>query len=359
MTATTTDTATAPNAPAVSDGIDPGSPGLPAGARLMTGVKPTGRLHLGNLLGAVLPYLRLAGQTETSYLGVMDLHAMTVTHDPRELATRTREMFALLLACGTDPNRTVMFVQSHVPAHTELAYLIECLAHVGEMTRMVQFKDKSDGTGDDGTRLSLLTYPALMVADVLAYRTTHVPVGADQKQHLELARTVARRANRRYGDVFTVPAPIVPAAGSRVMALDDPTRKMGKTGSTDAGTVGLLDDEATVRRRFARAVTDPFGEVRYAPVDQPGVANLLGVLGALTGQDPAGLSPGFARYSDLKTAVADETVTVLAQIRSRYAAVIGDPSGLDRLIRVGAERAQEVAGETVRDAKRALGLLPP
>ncbi|HYY11029.1 MAG TPA: tryptophan--tRNA ligase, partial [Kineosporiaceae bacterium] len=285
--------------------------------RLVTGLTASGRLHVGNYVGAVRPLLELAASGSTQpVVFVADLHAMTVEHDPGVLRERTRELAATLLACGLGDDAT-LFLQSAVPAHAELAYLLECTAAYGEMTRMIQFKEKA-GRERSSARLSLLTYPALMAADILLYQADVVPVGDDQRQHLELTRTLARRFNARYRDVFTVPSAAVPEAAARVRNLRVPTAKMGKSdGGT--GVVHLLDDPVRIAATVRSAVTDLDPALSYDPDLRPGVANLAELLGALTGRSPAATLAGLRGAGALKAAVTEALVETLRPVRSRYA----------------------------------------
>ena len=306
---------------------------------------PSGRLTLGNLLGALRP---MRERQEDAYYGLSDLHAMTTAHDPAALRERATEMGTLLLAVGLD--RATLFRQSHVPAHAELAYLLECTAYTGELSRMVQFKEKGRGVGS--TRVSLYTYPVLMAADILLYRPAAVPVGADQRQHVELTRDLAVRFNRTYGEVFTVPEVAVPSAGARVMDLADPTRKMSKSADS-AGSVFLLDPPDVVRRKVARAVTDSdtgADAVRRDPA-KPGVTNLLDVLEACGGS-----ADGITTYGALKRAVTDAVVAELAPLQQRYAELAADPAHVASVYRAGAERCREVTAPVLAAAQEAMGL---
>jgi tryptophanyl-tRNA synthetase len=316
----------------------------------LTGFKPTGRLHLGNLLGAVRPLVAAQDRSESIAM-IADLHAMTMEHDPDRVRALTLEQATVLLAAGVDPQRTAIIVQSQVPEHTELHYLLECLTHFGEAARMIQFKEKSAGGGP--VRLSLLTYPVLMAADILLYDTRQVPVGDDQSQHLELARTIATRFNHRYGETFVVPEGIRPETAARIMDLADPATKMGKSGGSGAGRIGLLDPPEVVRRTVARAVTDTVGRVRRDPVHQPGVTNLLAVLEACTGA-PAG---EFTSYGELKRAVTDAVEATLAPVRARHAELVRDPGHVRKLLADGREKVRPTAQATVRRARQAIGLL--
>lgn len=323
--------------------------------RVFTGLKPTGRLQLGNYLGAIRPLLDLVTDPANETLVcVADLHALTVDHDPRRLRALSLELATTLLACGLDP-RARLFLQSSVPAHTELSYLLESTATYGEMSRMVQFKEKS--TGRESTRLSLLTYPALMAADVLAYRTDVVPVGDDQRQHLELTATLARRFNARYGEVFTVPRGVLPAESARVKDLRDPTAKMGKSGADGSGVIYLLDDPDTVAAKVRRAVTDGDPALSYDVDGRPGVANLAVLLAALTGRTPEQALLGLGGAAALKAAVTEAVVATLKPLQRRYRELTADPAELLRLLRRGAASVEGDARATVAAARAAIGLL--
>jgi tryptophanyl-tRNA synthetase len=322
--------------------------------RRFTGLKPTGALQLGNYLAAIRPIVD--GQREhDTVAAIVDLHALTVDHSPQRVRADTLEQAMVLLAAGVDPEVTLLYVQSHVPHHTELHYLLECVAGYGEAHRMIQFKQKS--AGREHVRLSLLTYPVLMAADILLHDTEEVPVGADQRQHVELTRDLAERFNSRYGETFVVPRPVHPATAARIMDLADPAAKMDKTAASDAGVLYLLDPPDVLRRKIARAVTDGERDVRYDPDAKPGVANLLEILAACTGADPAGLAKQFDGYGQLKAAVADAVVAELAPVQARYAALAADPAAVHRTLAIGAQRASERTAGTVQRARAALGLL--
>ena len=314
---------------------------------ILTGFKPTGHLHLGNLLGAIRP-LVAAQQRGPAIAMIADLHALTMEHDPERVRALTLEQATVLLAAGVDPERTRMIVQSQVPEHTELHYLLESTTGHGEAARMIQFKEKSAAGGP--VRLSLLTYPVLMAADILVHDTAEVPVGEDQNQHLELARTLATRFNQRYGATFVVPRGVRPERAARIMDLADPATKMGK--STGSGRIALLDPPERVRRTIMRAVTDTAGVVRDDP-SQPGIANLLAILTACT-ETPA---PAFTSYGDLKKAVVAAVEDVLAPIRSRHAELAKDPAYVLSVLARGRTEVKPVARSTVDRARRAIGLL--
>ena len=307
---------------------------------------PSGRLTLGNLLGALRP---MAARQDDAYYGLSDLHAMTTTHEPALLRARTTEMATLLLAVGLD--RATLFLQSHVPAHAELAYLLECTAYTGELNRMIQFKEK--GRGVDSTRVSLYTYPVLMAADILLYRPAVVPVGDDQRQHVELTRDLALRFNRTYGEVFTVPEIATPAAGARVMDLTDPTRKMSKSADA-AGSVFLLDPPDVVRRKVARAVTDSDAgpdAVRRDRTAKPGVTNLIEILEACGGS-----ADGITSYGALKAAVTDAVVAQLEPLQKRYADLAADATYVTQVFTRGADRCRQVTAPVLAAARAAMGL---
>jgi len=324
-------------------------------SRRLTGFTPSGELHLGNYLGAIRPIV--AGQATTdTVVFVSDLHALTLDHEPDDVRRRTLEFATLLLAAGADPDVCLFMVQSHVPEHSELHYLLECATGYGEAQRMIQFKEKS--RRQEQVRVSLLTYPVLMASDILLYDTEEVPVGEDQSQHVELARDVAARFNSRYGPTFTLPKAVNPPVAARIMDLADPTSKMSKSASSAAGSLRLLDEPDALRRKVMRAVTDTDGEVAYDPAGQPGVSNLLAILAACTGQEPEGLSGQFSRYGDLKHAVADAVVATLAPVRDRYQELSRDPGHIRSVLQAGAARASQQGREKVRQAKAAMGLLP-
>ena len=309
---------------------------------------PSGRLTLGNLLGALRP---MAERQDDAFYGVSDLHALTTPHDPALLRHRTREMATLLLAAGLD--RSTLFRQSRVPAHTGLAYLLECTARTGELNRMIQFKEKRERGGAESTRVSLFTYPVLMAADILLYRPATVPVGDDQRQHVELTRDLAIRFNGCYGPVFTVPEIVTPARGARVMDLAEPTRKMSKS-VEGPGSILLLDPPDAVRRKVARAVTDSDTgptAVRRDPEAKPGVTNLLEILEACGGS-----AEGITTYGALKAAVADAVVAVLEPLQARYRELADDPAYVASVLESGEERCREVTAPVLAAAREAIGL---
>jgi tryptophanyl-tRNA synthetase len=325
-------------------------------ARVLSGIKPTGHVHLGNYLGALRHWVAEQHDADSFYT-VVDLHALTIEHEPSELRERTLELARVLVAVGLDPDVCTLFVQSHVGEHAQLSWLMESTVTYGELRRMIQFKEKSGG--QESVRVALFTYPALMAADILLYDADRVPVGEDQRQHLELARDLAARFNHHYGATFVVPEAAVPTVGARIMDLQDPTSKMGKSSESGAGTVYLLDDPAEIAKKLRRAVTDTGTEVRYDPDAKPGVSNLLSILGAATGRTPQEAAAGYSRYGDLKAATAEAVVELLRPVQERYRELAADPGATDAILRKGAQKAEQVASATLARAQRSIGLLPP
>ena len=325
----------------------------PTRPRVLSGIRPTGEsFQLGNYVGAVRHWAAMQDENECFFF-LADLHALTDTPDPQRLRTRTREAVAELLAMGVDPARSAVFAQSHVQEHAELGWVLGCLTGFGEASRMTQFKEKGGGT------VGLFTYPVLQAADILMYQADAVPIGEDQRQHLELTRDVAQRFNARYGDTFTLPAPYAGKPGERIKDLQDPARKMSKSIGGN-GTVWVLDDPKTVTKKVKSAVTDTGREVR-AGDDKPGITNLLTVLSVCTGTPVADLEAAYEGkgYGDFKTDVAQAVVALFAPVRERYADLIADPAELDRVLARGAERAREVAARTMQDVRERVGLLAP
>ncbi|MFH8797122.1 tryptophan--tRNA ligase [Streptomyces sp. NPDC017941] len=329
--------------------------------RIFSGVKPTGHLTLGNYLGAVRGWAEVDQYRADPVFCVVDLHALTVDHDPARVRRLSRQAATLLLASGIDPERSVLFVQSHVDEHARLSYLLECVASDGEMRRMVQYKEKApiEQARGGSVRLSLLTYPVLMAADILAYGADEVPVGDDQTQHVELTRDLAARFNQRYGQTFTVPRATRPEVAARVMDLQDPMSKMGKSHESGAGIVYLLDEPDVVRKKIMRAVTDSGSEVVYDRGTRPGVSNLLEILAACAGGSPEELSGAYESYGALKKDTADAVVELLRPVRERHGELARDSAHVEGVLRAGAERAREMSRPTVDAAYRAIGLLPP
>ncbi|MGW2643249.1 tryptophan--tRNA ligase [Streptomyces sp. NPDC001348] len=328
--------------------------------RVFSGIKPTGHLTLGNYLGAMRRWVEVDQHASDALFCVVDLHALTVDHDPARVRRLSRQAATLLLAAGLDPELCTVFVQSHVDEHARLSYVLECVATDGEMRRMIQYKEKAarERARGGSVRLSLLTYPVLMAADILAYGTDEVPVGDDQTQHVELARDLAVRFNQRYGQTFVVPRATRPEVAARVMNLQEPASKMGKSDDSGPGIVYLLDEADTVRKKVMRAVTDSGREVVYDREGRPGVANLLEILAACTDGDPKTLGEGYASYGALKKDTAEAVVEVLRPVRARHKELCADPSYVDDVLRRGAGRARAMARPTVDAAYRAIGLLP-
>jgi tryptophanyl-tRNA synthetase len=323
-------------------------------ATVFSGVQPSGDFHIGNYLGAFRQWVD-AQHDNDSYFCVVDLHALTMEIDPAELRRRTVDAAVVLLAVGLDPEVVTLFVQSHVPEHTRLTWLLECTATMGELGRMTQFKEKS--AGSDSVRAGLFTYPVLMAADILLYQVDEVPVGDDQRQHLELTRDLAIRFNNRYGDTFTVPKATVPKVGARVMDLQHPESKMSKSVDSPQGTVGILDEPDDIVRKIRRAVTDPGTNVEYDPANKPGVSNLLELLAASTGIGLAEAAARYDAYGPLKQDVAEAVVAVLAPVQKRAAELRADLGEVERVLAAGAARAHQVAEVTYRRAAEAIGLL--
>ncbi|MFD5312519.1 tryptophan--tRNA ligase [Streptomyces sp. WAC8370] len=329
--------------------------------RVFSGVKPTGHLTLGNYLGAMRRWAAVDQHRSDALFCVVDLHALTVDHDPARVRRLSRQAASLLLAAGLDPELCTVFVQSHVDEHARLSYVLECVATDGEMRRMIQYKEKAARERERGgsVRLSLLTYPVLMAADILAYGTDEVPVGDDQTQHVELARDLAVRFNQRYGHTFVVPRATGPAVAARVMNLQDPTSKMGKSEDTGPGIVYLLDEPDVVRKKVMRAVTDSGRDVVYDREGRAGLANLLEILAACTGGDPAELAGGYDSYGALKKDTAEAVVETLRPVRERHKELCADPGYVEGVLEDGAGKARAMARPTVDAAYRGIGLLPP
>ncbi|POX58236.1 tryptophan--tRNA ligase [Streptomyces sp. Ru62] len=329
--------------------------------RVFSGIQPTGHLTLGNYLGAMRRWAEVDQHRADSLFCVVDLHALTMDHDPARVRRLSRQTATLLLAAGLDPAVCTVFLQSHVDEHTRLSYLLECVATDGEMRRMIQYKEKAAKERDRGgsVRLSLLTYPVLMAADILAYGTDEVPVGEDQAQHVELTRDLAVRFNQRYGQAFVVPRATIPQVAARVMNLQDPTRKMGKSDESGAGIVYLLDEPDVVRKKVLRAVTDSGRDVVYDRAARPGLSNLLDVLAACTGGNPESLADVYDSYGSLKKDTAEAVVEVLRPVQARHRELCADPAYVEGVLRDGAEKARALARPTVDTAYRAIGMLPP
>jgi tryptophanyl-tRNA synthetase len=324
--------------------------------RVFSGIQPSGASHLGTYLGALKNWVAVQEEYE-SYFCIVDLHALTVPQDPKVLRTNVREMAAFFIAVGLDPSRAVIFRQSRVSEHTELAWLLNCIAKVGELSRMTQFKDKSQKGGAESASVGLYDYPVLQAADILLYNAHLVPVGEDQRQHLELSRTLARRFNSLYGETFIAPEPMILETGARVMALDEPTKKMSKSSPTPAGYIALLDEPDVIRRKIRRAKTDSGSEIVASP-EKPAMTNLLGIYAGLTERAVHEIEDQYRGkgYGDFKKDLAEVVVESLSPIRERTLELLDDPWELDGILESGAEKAREVARPTLHDAWAKLGL---
>jgi tryptophanyl-tRNA synthetase len=325
--------------------------------RVLSCIQPTGDVHLGNYLGALRNWV--SGQHECdAFHGIVDLHALTVTDRPGIVGPSTLELAAVLFAVGLDPDRATVFVQSHVPEHSQLGWVMECTVSFGELSRMTQFKDKAAKREADFVSAGLFTYPALQAADILLYDANEVPVGEDQRQHIEITRDIAERFNHRFGQTFVLPKAVTPKAGAKVTDLQEPTAKMSKSSSSDAGIVYLSDEPAAIMKKFKRAVTDSESEVRFDRATKPGVSNLLEILAACTGRTPQELASGYSQYGPLKNDAGEAVVELLRPIQLRRNELLGDRAELSRLLRVGADKARQVAARTLKRAYDNVGLLP-
>ena len=316
-------------------------------------------LHFGNYAGALLQWVEMQN-THDAVFCVVDLHAITVPQDPATLAATTRKTAAQYIACGIDPEKSTLFVQSHVPAHSELAWILNTVTSFGEASRMTQFKDKSQKQGSDNATVGLFTYPILQAADILLYDATVVPVGEDQRQHIELTRNIAERFNQRFGDTFVVPEVKIMDAAAKIYDLQNPESKMSKSGESPQGILWLLDDPAAITKKIKSAVTDTEGDIRFDPERKPGVSNLLTLASLATGTSISALEQDFqgSGYGNLKTTVAEAIVELLAPIRTTTQELLADPAELDRLLLIGATKAEEMANQTLAKVQKAVGFLP-
>ncbi|MGF7086485.1 tryptophanyl-tRNA synthetase [Kroppenstedtia sanguinis] len=323
--------------------------------RVFSGMQPTGDLHLGNYIGALKRFIPLQEEAECFFC-VVDLHALTVPRDPEDLRRKTMELAGLYLAAGLDPERSALFIQSHNPAHSEGAWLLQCITRMGELSRMTQFKDK--GKGSDSATAGLFSYPVLMAADILLYQADLVPVGEDQKQHLELTRDLADRFNRIYGEVFKIPEPHIGETGARIMALDNPEKKMSKSADSSLNSIQLLDGPDLILKKFKRAVTDSGSQIRYDRENKPGVSNLLDIHSVMTGESVDSLVERYRDkgYGHLKIDTAEVVIGELKPLQERFRDVM-ESGEVQRVLARGAERAQEVAGATLSRMQQAMGLV--
>jgi tryptophanyl-tRNA synthetase len=333
---------------------------MPTTPRALSLAQPTtDSLHLGNYLGALRQWVRLQDDHE-AFFGIADLHALTIEQDPATLTQQTLVGAAQLLAAGVDPAKSTLFVQSHVPEHAQLAWILGCITGFGQANRMTQFKDKVARFGADAASVGLFTYPVLMAADILIYQARHVPVGEDQRQHLELTRDLAVRFNSRYGETFVVPEPYILTSVGKIQDLAEPTAKMSKSALSAAGVIKLLDDPKITARKIKSAVTDSGREIIFDEINKPGVSNLLTILSALTGDEVAGLVERFRGhgYGELKAAVADEVIAFVTPFRERTLQLLDERTELESILAAGAEHARGVASRTLADVYRKVGLLP-
>jgi len=323
---------------------------------IFSGIQPTGRKHLGNYIGAIIQYVAGQERADPAIYCIVDLHALTVPYDPAELRERTYDTAAILIAAGLDPDRCILFRQGDVQEHAELAWLLSSVIPLGELNRMHQFRDKSAAQREMVTS-GLLFYPVLMAADVLAYRATEVPVGDDQRQHVELMREIARRFNERFGETLVVPEMLIPEVGARIMDLQEPQRKMSTTGGTQSGTVLVLDDEKAIRKKVGSAVTDSGKQIARSP-DKPGVTNLIDILAVARGVDQEQVEREFdgAGYGDFKQAVAEAVVQLLAPVRERYEQLRPDEGTLEGTLAAGAEKARALAVPVLADVRERMGI---
>ena len=325
--------------------------------RVLSCIQPTGDVHLGNYLGALRNWVSGLHEADVFH-GIVDLHALTITEQPGVLGESTLKLAAMMFAIGLDPDVATVFVQSHVPEHSQLGWVMECTVSYGELSRMTQFKDKTSKREGKFISAGLFTYPALQAADITLYDANEVPVGDDQRQHVEITRDVAIRFNHRFGDTLIVPEAVTPKTGARVMDLQDPTSKMSKSADSVAGCVMMLDDPKAILKKFKRAVTDSDSDVFYDVKAKPGVSSLLDILAAATDGDPAALASGYQQYGPLKADTGEAVVALLEPIQARYHELIDDKAELARLLRVGSDRARTVASATLTRVYDAIGMLP-
>lgn len=323
---------------------------------IFSGIQPTGAITLGNYIGAISQFVKLQNDYQCFFC-IVDQHAITTRQDPLLLKENIRGLAAIYIACGLDPQKAIIFIQSEVPAHAQAGWLFQCMTYIGELERMTQFKDKASKQ-TEGISASLLTYPTLMVADILLYETKHVPIGEDQKQHLELTRTIAQRFNRRYGETLTVPTSLVTQVGSRVMSLQDPTKKMSKSDPNKKATVTLLDDLAQISKKIKSAVTDPDNVIKYDKLNKPGISNLISIYSALTGSSYEQVEKKYenSNYGTFKQDVADEVVKTVKPIQERYYSLLAEPGKLDAILDAGAMKARAKAETTLQRIEKAIGL---
>ena len=321
---------------------------------MLSGIKPTGRLTLGNYIGAIRQFVEYQDEYEM-YIFIANLHAITVAQDPKELKQNTKDLIALYLSCGLDPEKVTLFLQSDVHQHAELGWILTCHSYMGELQRMTQYKDKT-AKGETGITAGLFTYPCLMAADILMYDADFVPVGVDQKQHVELTRDIAERFNNRYGETFRIPQPLTPKVGAKIYSLQNPTKKMSKSEDNPKATIDLLDDPAAARKKIMSAVTDSLGTIQYDPENQPGVSNLLMIHSSLSNEPLDALVARFQGkgYGDLKKETGQIVFDFLSDLQSRYREIIASGK-IDEILREGNEKASRIAERKLRKVKKKLG----
>jgi len=325
--------------------------------KVFSGIQPSGIIHLGNYLGAIKQWVDLQDQVDEAVFCIVDLHAITIPQDPAELRKNILSMASLYLAAGIDPEKSIVFVQSTRPEHAELAWILNTVTKMGELSRMTQFKDKSQKTSADSASVGLFDYPVLMAADILLYGTTHVPVGEDQKQHVELARDLAIRFNSKFSETFTVPEPIIRKESARIMGLDDPTKKMSKSASSPLNYIAITDDAATITNKIKRAVTDSGSEIK-ASADKPAMTNLLNIFSEVTGKTVSEIEKDFAGkgYGEFKEALAEAVISYITPIQEKYEKVLQDKESLEKILITGSQRAGQIAKKTLADVKQKIGL---
>lgn len=325
--------------------------------RIFSGIQPSGNLTIGNYLGALKRFPELQSEYDCLYC-VVDLHTLTVRQDPEALRQRSYALLALYMACGLDPEQTTLFLQSHVSGHAELAWILNCYTYMGELSRMTQFKDKSQKHADN-INAGLFTYPVLMAADILLYQTDVVPIGQDQKQHLEIARDIAIRFNKLYGDTFVVPEALIAKQGAKIMSLQEPDKKMSKSDTNVNNFVLLIEERDAIIKKFKRAVTDSGSEVRFDPDEKPGISNLLSIYAATRSITVEEAQAEFAgsRYGDFKIAVGTAVADMLAPIQAEYRRILDDKAYLDRVLKLNAQKAFAIAEETYRDVRQKVGFI--
>lgn len=322
--------------------------------RMISGIKPSGELTLGNYIGAISQFVKFQEEYEM-YVFVANQHAITVAHDPKALKKNTKDLIALYLACGLDPEKTTLFLQSDIPAHVQLGWILTCHTYMGELQRMTQYKDKMS-KGEQNLTAGLFTYPSLMAADILLYDAQYVPVGIDQKQHVELTRDLAERFNNRYGETFVVPTPITPKVGAKIMSLSEPTKKMSKSEGNNKGCIFLLEDPNIARKKIMSAMTDSLGKVQYDPEHQPGIANLLTIHSVLSNTPIEELVATYqdAGYGDFKKAVAEVVYQFLVELQARYHDIMAEKQ-VERVVLAGREKAQAIAFKKMRKVNKKIG----